>query len=71
MPEGLRVLAVLLWPYLPASCERLLAALGAPDLALAGAELGAGRLERVQALELLFPKEPAAGPPEGASARPL
>jgi methionyl-tRNA synthetase len=62
LAEGLRVLAVLLWPYLPASCERLLAALGAPDLALAGAELGAGSLERVQALEALFPKEPAAGP---------
>ena len=55
--EGLRVVTVLLWPYLPASAERLLDALGAPDVSLAGAELGAGRIERVRALEALFPKE--------------
>jgi methionyl-tRNA synthetase len=54
--EGLRVVTVLLWPYLPASAERLLAALGAPDLSLAGAELGSGRIERVVAIESLFPK---------------
>jgi len=54
--EGLRVVTVLLWPYLPASAERLLAALGAPDLSLAGAELGSGRIERVEAIESLFPK---------------
>ena len=59
--EGLRVVAVLLWPYLPASCERLLAALGAGggalDLSLSGATLGAGRIERVVKIESLFPKE--------------
>ncbi len=55
--EGLRVVAVLLWPYLPASAEKLLAALGAPDLALAGAELGSGRIERVTTIEPLFPKD--------------
>jgi methionyl-tRNA synthetase len=55
--EGLRVVTVLLWPYLPASAERLLAALGAPDLSLAGAALGGGRIERVAAIESLFPKE--------------
>ena len=54
--EGLRAVTVLLWPYLPASAERLLAALGAPVLALAGAELGAGSIERVGALDPLFPK---------------
>jgi methionyl-tRNA synthetase len=54
--EGLRVVAVLLWPYLPASSERLLAALGSPDLSLAGATLGAGRIERVSKIESLFPK---------------
>jgi methionyl-tRNA synthetase len=54
--EGLRSLAVLLWPYLPASTERLLGALGAPELSLASAELVAGRIERVTALEPLFPK---------------
>jgi methionyl-tRNA synthetase len=55
--EGLRTLTVLLWPYLPASCERLLAALGAPERSLAGAVLGAGRVERVRALDSLFPKD--------------
>ncbi len=58
--EGLRVVTVLLWPYLPASAERLLGALGAPDLSIAGAELGAGRIERASAIESLFPK--ATGP---------
>ncbi|HEY3960262.1 MAG TPA: methionine--tRNA ligase [Solirubrobacteraceae bacterium] len=55
--EGLRVVAVLLWPYLPASAEQLLGALGAPDLSLAGAELGSGRIERVSTIEPLFPKD--------------
>ncbi|HME02034.1 MAG TPA: class I tRNA ligase family protein [Solirubrobacteraceae bacterium] len=59
LAEGLRVVTVLLWPYLPASAERLLAALGAPDLSLAGAELGARRIERVGSIEVLFPKTPA------------
>ena len=54
--EGLRVVSVLLWPYLPASTEKLLAALGAPDVALAGARLGAGAVGRVAQLEPLFPK---------------
>src|SRR6185312_10594376 len=59
--EGLRVVTVLLWPYLPASAERLLAALGAEDTSLAGAQLGRGGVERVQALDALFPKDaPAA-----------
>ncbi len=57
--EGLRSVAVLLWPYLPASSERLLGALGAPDVSLAGAALGAGSVERVSALEPLFPKDRA------------
>ncbi len=57
--EGLRVVAVLLWPYLPASSERLLAALGAPDTALAGAVLGAGNVQRVEQLDALFPKDRA------------
>jgi len=55
--EGLRSVAVLLWPFLPGSSERLLAALGASELALAGAALGAGQIARVQALESLFPKD--------------
>jgi methionyl-tRNA synthetase len=57
LAEGIRVVTVLLWPYLPSSAERLLEALGAGELALSGAELGAGRIEQVQALESLFPKD--------------
>jgi methionyl-tRNA synthetase len=57
LAEGLRVVAVLLWPYLPASSQRLLDALGTGDLSLAGAVLGAGRIERVERIESLFPKE--------------
>jgi len=56
LAEGLRVVSVLLAPYLPSSAERLLAALGAPDLSLPGARFGAGSIERVQALQPLFPK---------------
>jgi methionyl-tRNA synthetase len=59
LAEGLRAVTVLLWPYLPASAERLLAALGAPDTSLAGAALGSGHIERVGAIEPLFPKDAA------------
>ncbi len=57
LAEGLRTVGVLLWPYLPASAERLLAALGASDLSLTLAQLGAGSIERVHAIEPLFPKD--------------
>jgi methionyl-tRNA synthetase len=56
LAEGLRAVSVLLWAYMPASAERLLAALGAPELSLAGAVLGAGSIERVRELEPMFPK---------------
>ncbi len=58
--EGLRVVTVLLHPYLPASTVRLLDAIGAPDLALAGAKLGAGpEAERtIAAIDPLFPRVP-------------
>jgi methionyl-tRNA synthetase len=56
LAEGLRSLAVLLWAYMPASCERLLAALGRPDTALAAAALDAGGVARASPLEPLFPK---------------
>jgi methionyl-tRNA synthetase len=56
LAEGLRSVTVLLWPYLPASAERLLGALGSPELSLAGAELGRGRMGRVSPIESLFPK---------------
>ncbi len=58
--EGLRVVSVLLHPYLPASTHTLLAALGAPDVSLAGARLGAGTIGRVAQLEPLFPKHDVA-----------
>jgi methionyl-tRNA synthetase len=57
LAEGLRCVAVLLWPYLPVSAERLLAALGAPGLSLAGAALGTDGIEQVEPLEVLFPKD--------------
>jgi methionyl-tRNA synthetase len=69
LAEGLRVVGVLLHPYLPHSTERLLAALGAPDLSLAGAAFGAGRVRRVRALEPLFPK--IAADDAGAREQPL
>ncbi len=61
LAEGLRAVTVLLWPYLPDSAERLLAALGAPELvarrrrARRGTDRSAWR-----ELESLFPKEPQA-----------
>jgi methionyl-tRNA synthetase len=57
LAEGLRAVTVLLWPYLPSSAERLLGALGAADLSLASAELGAGTIERVSPIDSLFPKD--------------
>jgi len=63
LAEGLRAVAVLLWPYLPSSMERLLAALGAPELSFAAAELGAGAIERVHTLDSLFPKDLQAAAP--------
>jgi methionyl-tRNA synthetase len=55
--EGLRVLTVLLHPWLPHTSEKLLAALGAPDLSLARARLGGGALGAVARLDPLFPKQ--------------
>jgi methionyl-tRNA synthetase len=57
LAEGLRVVSVLLAPYLPDATARLLAALGAPDLSLLGARFGAGEIRNVQKLEPLFPKK--------------
>ena len=56
LAEGLRVLAVLLAPWIPGATEKLLAALGAPDLSLQNAMLGAGQITTVAALDPLFPK---------------
>jgi methionyl-tRNA synthetase len=56
LAEALRVIAVLLAPWIPAAAEKLLAALGTPDLSLDAARLGAGEIGAVTALEPLFPK---------------
>ncbi|HKE78129.1 MAG TPA: methionine--tRNA ligase [Solirubrobacteraceae bacterium] len=56
LAEGLRVVAVLLAPWVPGAVEKLLAALGAPDLSLQNARLGAGQIAAVSALDPLFPK---------------
>jgi hypothetical protein len=48
---------VLLVPWIPGAAEKLLGALGTPDLSLASARFGAGRIGAVGALEPLFPKQ--------------
>jgi methionyl-tRNA synthetase len=55
--EGLRVLTVLLHPYLPETAAKLLAALGEEDLSLDGAAFGSRRGNtRVEKPPPLFPK---------------
>ena len=57
LAEAVRVISVLVSPYVPASAQKLLDVLGAPELSLEGAEFaptGGGR--RVAALQPLFPK---------------
>ena len=54
--EALRVVGVLLHPWLPESSAKLLDALGAPELDLDGARMQAGRLGAIAKLEPLFPK---------------
>jgi methionyl-tRNA synthetase len=57
LAEGLRVVSVLLHPFMPASVERLLAALGHEELGLDGATLGAvGGGARLGELGQLFPR---------------
>jgi methionyl-tRNA synthetase len=57
LAEGLRVVTVLLHPYMPRSAASLLTALGRPELELDDARYGArSGGQRVQPLEPLFPK---------------
>jgi methionyl-tRNA synthetase len=57
LAEAIRVISVLLSPYMPASAQKLLDALGAPELDFAGAEFsGRGGGRTVAALAPLFPK---------------
>jgi len=63
LAEGLRVVSVLLHPFVPSSAERLLAALGREDLDLEGAELGAVEGgAKVGELAQLFPRVEAEAP---------
>ena len=60
LAEGVRALTVLLHPYMPATAERLLGALGSPGVSFADARFGAGGGgASVGDLEPLFPKDPA------------
>jgi methionyl-tRNA synthetase len=56
--EGLRVVSVLLFPYMPGTVEKLLGALGATELSLSSASFAEhGPGGQVSALEPLFPKQ--------------
>ena len=66
LAEGLRVVSVLVLPFLPGSAERLLAALGREDLSLEGARFGAvPGGARTGELGQLFPR---VEPPEASAA---
>ncbi|HVL31068.1 MAG TPA: methionine--tRNA ligase [Solirubrobacteraceae bacterium] len=56
LAEALRVVAVLLHPWIPDAGGKLLDALAAPQLELSGARMQAGRLGAVATLQPLFPK---------------
>jgi methionyl-tRNA synthetase len=57
LAEGLRVVSILLHPFIPDSTGKLMAALGQDDLSLAAAQLGAvGGGARVGDLAPLFPR---------------
>jgi methionyl-tRNA synthetase len=56
LAEALRVVAVVLHPWLPQSAGNLLGALGAPALELGEAHMQAGRLGAIGKLEQMFPK---------------
>jgi methionyl-tRNA synthetase len=56
LAEGLRVVTVLLAPWIPEASTKLLTALGTPEATLDSARLGARTIGGVQALEPLFPK---------------
>jgi methionyl-tRNA synthetase len=57
LTEGLRVVTVLLAPWIPGAAEKLLTALRAPDLSLSSARLGEGTIGKVEPIEPLFPKQ--------------
>jgi len=56
LAEGLRVLAILLHPYVPKAVAKLQDALGDDELSFAAAGYGDRRLRAVNAIEPLFPR---------------
>jgi methionyl-tRNA synthetase len=61
LAEGLRVVSVLLHPFMPEACEQLLATLGREDRSIEGARFGSSPGgAQVGGLEPLFPKIEAA-----------
>ncbi|MDQ3677704.1 MAG: methionine--tRNA ligase [Actinomycetota bacterium] len=56
LSEGLRVIAVVLHPWMPETTGKLLEALGSEDVAIESAKLQAGRLGAISQLDQLFPK---------------
>jgi methionyl-tRNA synthetase len=63
LAEGLRVVSVLVHPFMPTSAERLLDALGRPDLSLEAARFGAvGGGASIGELGQLFPRVEAETP---------
>jgi methionyl-tRNA synthetase len=57
LTEGLRVVAIFLWPYIPEATEKLLDALGTPERDLEGAVFGAHPGgQPVEKIAPLFPK---------------
>ena len=56
LSEGLRVMAVVLHPWMPETTARLLDALGTPQIGLETARMQAGQLGAIAQLEPLFPK---------------
>lgn len=56
LTDGLRVIGLLLHPWLPATVDTLFAALGVDDLSLDGATLRTGAVTHVTKIAPLFPK---------------
>ncbi|MDQ3850198.1 MAG: class I tRNA ligase family protein [Actinomycetota bacterium] len=59
LAEGLRVIAVVLHPWLPESTEKLLTALGTRSVALPSARVQGAGIRQIAKLEPLFPKPQA------------
>ncbi len=67
LAEGIRVLTVMLHPWLPDSAEKLLSALGSPALDYELARLGAAPPMQATKIDPLFPKQLAWATGDGAA----